>query len=352
MQPAPPLAWARAPVDGSRKRDDDGVGEGGGDVDALAVAADRHPLRRAQGEARSAAARRFGDAAGAARGLRQPTAGRVAVEDRHRVAEERADVDVPSVRADDDHVRADQRPAVGAVGDRQPGDAAGAGRKLGERAGGAVAVEDADGVAGPRGRVDVAAVGADRDRVGAVEPDCRRAATRAFHRDAPRRPRRLAQRAGLRVAPEDRDRVAFRGGDIGVPAVGADRDRARSHERAGAFERAGGPTTVGGRRAVDEAAARSAKLGQGAGRGGVLFSGRRRGRCERAGRQHQGQRRESCRDGKGASRQVAPGGHSHGAYSAPRTRTSAAGAAIGLSACRVSGRRARRCADRARGRWR
>ena len=251
---------------------DDGIGEGGGDVDACAVAADRHPLRRAQGEGGSAAARRFGDAAGAARGLRQPAAGPVAVEDRHCVAEEGADVDVLAVGADDDHVGTDQRAAVGAVGDGQAGDAAGAGGELGERARGAVAVKDGHGAAVAGGRVDVAAVGADRDRVRAVEPDRRRAAVGALGRDASGHPLRLDQRAGLRVAPEDRDRVAFRGGDVDVAAVGADRDRARSHERARALQGTGGPAGGRRRRAIDEAAVRSPQLGERAGRRGVLLS--------------------------------------------------------------------------------
>ena len=89
-----------------------------------------------------------------------------------------------------------------------------------------------DRVAGPRGRVDVAAVGADRDRVRFVEADRRRASGGAFGGDAAIGLLRLGEDAGLAVAGEDRDRVAPRGGDVDVLAVGADRDRPRAHERA------------------------------------------------------------------------------------------------------------------------
>ena len=106
---------------------DERAGEGTGDVEAGAVAADRHPLRGAEGDAGGAAGDRFGDAAGRVPRLGEGAAGAVAIEDRDGVAEERADVEIGSVGADHDHVGTDQRPAGGADGHGQSGDAAGAG---------------------------------------------------------------------------------------------------------------------------------------------------------------------------------------------------------------------------------
>src|SRR4029077_7542378 len=102
----------------ARERDQ-GVGDGGCDVYARAVAADRHALRGPQGEAGGAAACRYlDDATRSVRRLRQRTAGRVTIEHRDRVTEKRADVDVLAVGADGDDVGADQRTAAGAAGER------------------------------------------------------------------------------------------------------------------------------------------------------------------------------------------------------------------------------------------
>src|SRR4051794_5220303 len=105
-----------------------------------------------------------------------------------------------------------------------------------EGAGLAVSREGGDGVAPSRGRVDVAAVAADGDRVGADEPEGRcAAALRARPRDASGRPGWLREGARPLVAVEDRDRAAGGRGDVDVVAVRADRDRTRSHEGAGAL---------------------------------------------------------------------------------------------------------------------
>ena len=89
------------------------------------------------------------------------------------------------------------RPVVQPLG--RLGDAAGRVRRLGQRAAGWVAVEDGDGVAEERADVDVLAVGADDDHVGAVAARARRAAGQRRAGDAAGR-RELAQGAveGLR----------------------------------------------------------------------------------------------------------------------------------------------------------
>ena len=211
-----------------------------------------------------AARGRLGDAAGAAGQLRQRAVRRVAGEGGDGVAEEGADVDVVAVGADDDHVGRDAgaRPTA-QPGSRQPGDAAGERRRqLAQRAGLRVAGEAGDRVAGARGRVDVAAVGADRDRVRFVEAD------RVAQPSAPLAAMQPAVSLGLGEDAGLRSRVKIaiaslpRGGDVDVAAVGADRDRPRAHERARALQRPrpGAAAGLGG--AVDQAAAPAGELGQ------------------------------------------------------------------------------------------
>ena len=196
-------------------------------------------------------------------GLGEDAGFAVAGEARDRVAEEGADVDIGGVGADYDHVGAEQGATGAAAGDRQGRDAAGGFRRqLPQRPAFLVAGEGGDRVAVARGRVDGAAVGTDRDRVGAVEADRPGAAFGAFGGDAAGLAFRLEQLAGLLVAAEDRDRVALGGGDVDVLAVGADDDRPRAHERARAGQ--GPRRTAAGARlgAVDQAAALAGQLDQ------------------------------------------------------------------------------------------
>ena len=51
MQPVPSVAWVSAPVDGSRAKMPTALPSRGGDVDVVAVGADRHALRRRRGRA-------------------------------------------------------------------------------------------------------------------------------------------------------------------------------------------------------------------------------------------------------------------------------------------------------------
>ena len=92
-------------------------------------------------------------------------------------------------------------------------------------------MEDIDGVAGERGGVDIAAVGADGDRAGTDQAERPCAPARACGGDAAARPPAWVRRAAARVAREDSDRVASRRGDVDVAAVRADRDRLRAEER-------------------------------------------------------------------------------------------------------------------------
>src|ERR1700710_2538461 len=266
MQPTSPAGWGRVP----------GGGAGG-----------------------AAVAGAGGDAADVAGGLGQRAGGGGGLEARDRVPGEGADIDALVVGADRDHVGTAEAAADDAAGEGYAGHAAAAVEGLGEGAGLAVAMEDGDGLAFEGGGVDVGAVGTDRDRVGPVEADRRRAAAGAFERDAAAFALGLTQGPVARIAAEDRDRVAAGGGDVEVLAVGAEGEGAGPEQGGGRLQRPGRAASALMGRAVDQAALRSGELYQHSYRlrlrwlaGLWLRCGQRRGR--------DGQRHEG---GQGAERQ-------------------------------------------------
>ena len=92
------------------------------------------------------------DAAGAPSGLCDRPRGRVAIETRHGVFVERGDIDALPVRGDRDRDRVDELVAVGARPRPVLADAAGGPGGLGDRPGGRIAVETRHGVADERRR--------------------------------------------------------------------------------------------------------------------------------------------------------------------------------------------------------
>ena len=105
-------------------------------------------------------------------------------------------------------------------------------RGLRQRAGRRIANEDRNGAAPERSSVCARAIGADRHRADAVEPDAvraRAAAPALAH--APRRSRQLLQRSRGWVPAEDGDRIADLRTDIDVGIVAGQHDRSRPVER-------------------------------------------------------------------------------------------------------------------------
>ena len=138
----------------------------------------------------------------------------------------------------------------------------------------------------------------------------------------PAAPARLRQRAGARVAPEDRDRVAAprrrrrRCLPSGLSAIARE-----PMNGPGPSQRARGPAAAGGRRAIDQAAARSRQLRQRSRRsrrprsvGDAAPARRTRPPAAPAPRAQPARRTPGSKD-------HARRGHSAGAYSGPRTRT-------------------------------
>ena len=120
------------------------------------------------------------------------------------------------------------------------------------------APEDVDGIAGERGRVEIAAVGAERDRADAAQRLGARAARHRFRREAAGAPGQLRDFAGL-VAVENRDRAGGEGGDVDVGPVRGDGEPLRGAQR------------------LPEGAADGAQPDQAAGRSRPSGSGRRPG---------------------------------------------------------------------------
>src|ERR1700710_1317592 len=191
--------------------DSDRAGRVGGGVDAGAVGRDADPLGAVDGTAEGAAGGAHEDqAAGGARLLRQPAA----------LAEQRAHVDVFFVGADRDRVGAVQLDTRGAAGQRRVDDAAAAVGGLGQATGRGVAVEDREALGGRGADIDAAGVGADRHALDAFEGEAGGAAVAGAGGDAADVAGGLGQRAGGRVAVEDRDRVAGEGAARDALCVG------------------------------------------------------------------------------------------------------------------------------------
>ena len=177
-----------------------------------------------------------------------------------------------------------------------------------------VAGEDDDRVVGRPGDVDEAAVGRDRDRVGAADP-AREIAPRGRTRPSCTRDAGVLDERAVGLARERGDRARRRGGDVDVQPVGRDGDRRGARERAD-----GAAAGLGDR---DETAGREVELPE---QPGVSV--------------HAERRHARGRGGDGVERR-AVGAQRHGARvveAAPRARIRASSAA----------RRSRRCLRSAR----
>src|SRR5690606_15692447 len=163
----------------------DGVAARRADVDVASVAAHRDAARTEQRLAvrARAAERGLADAAVGALELGQLAGLPVAREDRDRVPELGGDVDVLAVAADRDRAGADEAAALHARAVRAVrADARRGALERRERAGARVALEGEDGVPALRGDVDVASVGAGHHAERPAEKRRLRALGGAVHR--------------------------------------------------------------------------------------------------------------------------------------------------------------------------
>ena len=173
MQPGPVGCLRQRSGGGVASECVDGAAAWRGHVHVHVVGADRHTFGVAQGQARGAAGGRGLDqTAGGIRRLGEGTGRGVTGEHRDRAADKCHHVDVRTVQTDRDAVRTVERPAGDAPRPGGVRDAAAA-AQLGQSAGRPIAMEAEHRVAAHRRRVDVLAVGADRDRVGTARPTAR-----------------------------------------------------------------------------------------------------------------------------------------------------------------------------------
>ena len=213
----------------------DRVAGGREPVEGLAVGADLDRFDpRHLGEPFDAAGGRVADAPGRPRVLAEVARFGIAFEDRDSPGGPlRGDVDGLAVGADRDRRRFVEGVAFPAFARAAGADAAVGGGRLGQVAVAGVAIEDRHRVFFRGGDVDVLAVGADGDVAGTAEGASLAAdVVVRRHREAAGGCRDRAQGAAAAVAGEGGDAVPGLIGDVGVLTVGAERDRARPDQAA------------------------------------------------------------------------------------------------------------------------